>query len=374
MEAISSIPLVDLAAQDRRIRRQVMEALERVLDSTHFILGPEVSRFEEDFARYLDVDGVVGVSSGTAALELALRACGVGPGDEVITVAHTFAATVEAILNVGAQPVLVDIDPATFNMLPSAMESAITAKTRAVIPVHLYGCPAPMSEILEHCAPRGIRVIEDAAQAHGAAVAGRRCGAMGDLGCFSFYPGKNLGAYGDAGAVSGNDQVLLDRVRRLRNHGRSDKYVHEEVGRCERLDELQAAILNVKLSALEEWTEQRRRNAERYNALLAGMGEDRLPSEPAGVRHVYHLYVIRVPDRDRVARDLREAGVATGVHYPLPMHMQPGLRAACRVSGTMEETERAASEILSLPMYPELADQQIEYIAAALLSSLERAR
>jgi dTDP-4-amino-4,6-dideoxygalactose transaminase len=372
MEMTSTIPLVDLSAQDRRIRGRVMDAVERVIASTNFILGPEVSQFEEAFAGYLGTKGVVGVSSGTAALELALRACDIGPGAEVITVAHTFAATVEAILNAGAQPVLVDIDDATFNMLPAALEEAITARTRAVIPVHLYGCPAPMEEILAICRPRGIRVLEDAAQAHGATIGERRTGSIGDLGCFSFYPGKNLGAYGDAGAVSGSDQTLLDRVRMLRNHGRSDKYVHQEVGRCDRLDEIQAAILNVKLDLLEEWTGERRRNAERYSALLAPMGPDHLPAEPAGTRHVYHLYVVRVHDRDGVAGDLRDAGISTGVHYPLPMHLQPGLKDVCRVSGSLHETERAAAEVLSLPMYPELTAEQIEHVADTLLASIER--
>ncbi len=365
-ETIMAIPLVDLSAQDVRIRPRIMAAVERVLDSTRFILGPEVDAFEEGFAAYLGSGAVVGVSSGTAALELALRAFGIGPGDEVVTVAHTFAATVEAILQVGAQPVLVDIDPDTYNISPAALDGAITARTRAVIPVHLYGCPAPMPEIDAICRDRAIRIIEDAAQAHGASIDGRRCGTLGDMGCFSFYPGKNLGAYGDAGAVSSDDGVALERVRRLRNHGRSDKYVHQEAGRCDRLDELQAAILNVKLAVLEEWTEERRRNADYYGGALAAVRDVVVPVEPPGMRHVYHLYVVRVPERDRVAERLKAAGVSTGVHYPLPLHLQPGFASLCRVSGSLVETERAAAEILSLPMYPELETRHIDYVAECL--------
>ena len=364
------IPLVDLGAQDRTIRPQVRDALDRVLDSGRFILGPEVERFEQQFAEYVGVPASVGVGSGTAALELALRACGVGAGDEVVTVSHTFAATVEAILHVGARPVLVDIDAATFNMDPAAITPALTDRTRAVLPVHLYGRPAPMPEIEAICRSRNIRIIEDAAQAHGAAIGERRCGSFGDLACFSFYPGKNLGAYGDAGAVCGFDEELLERVRKLRNHGRSEKYVHEEAGWCERLDEMQAAVLNVKLQMLDEWTASRRRNAAHYRTLLADLNGVTVPDETAEIVHAYHLFVIRVPNRDRVAEQLASAGISTGVHYPLPIHRQPGFGSDCRISGSMVETERAAGEILSLPLYPELEFSQIEYVVEHLQAAL----
>jgi dTDP-4-amino-4,6-dideoxygalactose transaminase len=361
------IPLVDLQAQYRAIRGEVDAAIQRVLDNTSFILGSEVDGFERAFARHVGAEAAVGVSSGTAALELSLRAFGVGPGDEVITTAHTFIATAEAIVNTGARPVFADIDPETYNLQPDHVESLVTSRTKAIIPVHLYGRPADMPALMDIAARRGLSVIEDAAQAHGAEIDGRRCGSIGDLACFSFYPGKNLGAYGDAGAVSGNDAARLAWIRRMRDHGRTTKYEHTDVGYAERIDALQAAILAAKLPHLEAWTEARRAAARRYDALLAGAGVG-LPEESAGVRHVYHLYVIRSKRRDELLEHLKSHGVGAGVHYPIPLHRQPAFQDLGYGSVSLPHTERAAAEVLSLPMYPELTEDQQRYVADAVRS------
>jgi dTDP-4-amino-4,6-dideoxygalactose transaminase len=304
----------------------------------------------------------VGVASGTAALELSLRACEIGGGDEVITTAHTFFATAEAISNVGATPVFADIDPATFNLDPDAVESSITPRTRAVIPVHLYGRPADLDALVDICRRHGLRLIEDAAQAHGARSRGRACGTVGDLACFSFYPGKNLGAYGDAGAVTG-DPSLLARIRKLRDHGRSSKYEHDEVGYGERLDALQAAVLGVKLRHLEDWTEARRRHAATYDRLLAGSSLV-TPSQDPRDRHVFHLYVVRSLRRDDLLASLTAAGIGAGVHYPIPLHRQPAYEARGYGDCRLPAAEAAAGEVLSLPLYPELTDEQIGSVVA----------
>ncbi|HEU4388094.1 MAG TPA: DegT/DnrJ/EryC1/StrS family aminotransferase, partial [Blastocatellia bacterium] len=316
------IPLVDLKAQYAAIKPEIDSAIQRVVDNTAFILGKEVADFERDFAAFVGAKGAVGVASGTSALHLALLAVGVGPGDEVITTAHTFIATAEAISHTGASPVFVDIDPVTYNIDPQRIEEAITPRTKAIVPVHLYGQPADMPAILSVAKAHGLRVIEDAAQAHGAEVNGKRCGSLADLASFSFYPGKNLGAYGDAGAVTGNDPELLERVSKLRDHGRLSKYEHDEIGFGERIDALQAAILRAKLPHLEEWTEARRRNAGLYSELFAG-SKLISPREAANVRHVYHLYVIRWPGRDMLLDHLKSKGIGAGVHYPVPLHRQP---------------------------------------------------
>lgn len=359
------IPLVDLAAQYPEIRSEVDAAIARVLDSASFILGREVSEFEAAFAAFVGSAGAVGVASGTAALHLALLACDVGPDDEVITTAHTFIATAEAISHTGARPVFVDIDPATYTLDPVRVEAAITPRTKAIIPVHLYGQPADMTALVDIARRYGLRIVEDAAQAHGAEVDGRRCGSIGDLACFSFYPGKNLGAYGDAGAVTGNDPDLLARVRKLRNHGRTTKYEHDEVGFGERMDALQAAILGVKLRRLEAWTELRRAHAARYAELLQG-SPVALPVEARGRRHVYHLYVIRSGRRDALLEHLRSAGIGAGIHYPVPLHRQPAYTSRGYRELELPETELAAREVLSLPMYPELSEEQIETVASAI--------
>ncbi len=355
-----SIPLVDLKAQYAAIKPEIDEAIQRVLDQAGFILGPEVRAFEDAFAEFVGARGAVGVASGTAALQLALQASGVGRDDEVITTAHTFIATAEAISNLGARPVFVDIDLDTYNIDPDRVEAAITGRTKAIVPVHLYGRPAPMDQLTKIADQHGIIVIEDAAQAHGARYRGRACGTMGSSGCFSFYPGKNLGAYGDAGAVTSNDLDLLARVRKLRDHGRTSKYEHDEIGHGERMDAVQGAVLRVKLAHLAEWTAARRSHARRYSQLLA---ETSLvtPSEDPLDEHAFHLYVVRSERRDELLKYLLDAGVGAGIHYPVPLHRQPAYRNL--TPSNLPATELAASQILSLPMYPELANDQIEVIA-----------
>jgi len=367
---VQAIPLVDLKAQYAGIKPEVDAAIQRVLEHTGFILGEEVARFEEAFATYLGAAGAVGVASGTSALQMALLACDIGPGDEVITTGHTFMATAEAISQTGARPVFADIDPSTYTLDPAAVEATITPRTRAILPVHLYGQPADMTPLLDLAQRYRLRVIEDAAQAHGAEYGGRRCGTLGDLACFSFYPGKNLGAYGDAGAVTGNDPALLARIRRLRDHGRTGKYEHAEIGFGERLDALQAAVLNAKLPHLEDWTVARRAHAQRYNALLADC-DLATPYEAPGMRHVYHLYVIRTLRRDEVLAGLRSQGIGAGVHYPVPLHRQPAYLAQGYGSVSLPVTEAAAREVLSLPLYPELTGTQLEHVAQVLISLMQ---
>ena len=359
------IPLVDLKAQYANIRSEIDAAIQRVLDNTSFILGNEVAGFERAFADYAGTQGAVGVASGTAALHLALLACDIGAGDEVITTAHTFFATAEAISQTGARPVFVDIDPRTYNLDPNLTEAAVTPRTRAILPVHLYGQPADMDPLLEIARRHDLWLIEDAAQAHGARYKGQCCGSIGHLGCFSFYPAKNLGCCGDGGMVTGNDEELLAKVRKLRDHGRMSKYEHEELGWGYRLDALQAAILGAKLPHLEVWTEARRSHAARYGELLKGV-EVVTPWEKPDARHVYHLYVIRTPRRDEMLAHLREKGVGAGIHYPLPMHRQPAYLKQGYGDLRLPVTEAAASEVLSLPMYPELTEERIACVVAAV--------
>ncbi len=360
-----SIPLVDLKAQYRAIKPDIDAAIQRVIDNTSFIMGPEVTAFEEEFAAFCGAEYAVGTDSGTAALHLALLVLGVGPGDEVITAAHTFIATAEVISLVGARPVFVDVDPRTYNMDPDHIEAAITPRTKAIIPVHLYGQPAEMDAVLDVARRHGLRVIEDAAQAHGAEYRGRRVGTMGDVACFSFYPGKNLGAYGDAGCLVTNDPDLAEQARMLRNHGRQAKYEHLVTGYGYRLDGLQAAILRAKLARLEEWTERRRQNAATYNELLADSGLV-LPYEPEHVRAVYHLYVIRVPERDALLAHLHQRGIGAGIHYPIPLHLQPVYRHLGYERGAFPVAEEATDHVLSLPMYPELTRGQMEEVVGAI--------
>src|SRR5215470_3047062 len=316
-----TLPLVDLRAQYRTIEDEVMAAIRGVLQSGQFVLGPETEAFERELAAHCRAAEAVGTSSGTSALHLALLAAGVGAGDEVITVPFTFVATVAAIEYAGARPVLVDIAADSFTMNPELVEAAITQRTRAIVPVHLYGQPADMGALLEIAGRHGLKLIEDACQAHGAEHDGRRVGALGDIGCFSFYPGKNLGAYGEGGAVVTNDPELARTVRRLRHWGQVERYVHELKGFNYRLDELQAAILRVKLRHLDDWTERRRAHAHRYGQLLARVVGT--PAELPYARHVYHVYAIRCDDRDSLARALKAEGIDTGVHYPVPVHLQP---------------------------------------------------
>jgi len=362
------IPLVDLKAQYASIRPEIDAAIQRVLDHTGFILGDEVRRLEEAFAEYVCAHGAVGVATGTAGLHVSLMACGVGEGDEVITSPFTFFATAEAITQAGATPVFVDIDPATCNIDPGLVEEAITPRTRAVIPVHMYGQPADMAPIMDIAARHGLRVIEDAAQAHGAEYHGRRCGAIGDLACFSFYPSKNLGAYGDGGIVTGDDPDLLERVRSLSNHGRLTKYEHGEVGWGYRLDALQAAIVGTKLAHLDEWNDARRERAYGYNQRFADSEAVRTPVEAEGMRHVYHVYAIRVPQRDALADHLGAVGVQTVVHYPVPLHLQPAYTGLGYEPGQFPNAERVAADVVSLPLYPELSPDQQDRVAESVLS------
>lgn len=371
-EAISTepIPLVDLKAQYAAIRSQIDAAVQQVLDSTQFIMGPPVAAFEEAFAAYCGVAHCVGVGSGTAALELALRALEIGPGDEVITVAHTFIATAEAISAVGATPVFVDIDPQSYTLDPDALAAAIGPAARAVIPVHLYGQPADMARINAVAKAHGLAVIEDAAQAHAATWQGRRTGGLADVACFSFYPGKNLGAYGDAGAVTTPHAGIAERVRLLRNHGRRSKYVHDERGFGHRLDTLQAAVLSAKLPYLDEWTAARRQLARRYTEALAGHGLV-LPHVAAGAEPAWHLYVIRSAARDALVDGLNRQRIAAGVHYPLPLHLQPAYADLGYKPGALPVTEAVAASCLSLPLYPEMGEARLLRVAEAVASLLE---
>jgi dTDP-4-amino-4,6-dideoxygalactose transaminase len=361
------IPLVDLQAQYRTIKPEIDAAIQRTIDSAAFILGPQARSFEEHFAAFCGVKHAVGLDSGTAALHLALLALGIGPGDEVITTTHTFVATAEAISLTGARPVLVDIDPRTYNLDPNRVEDAVSPRTRALIPVHLYGQPAEMDPILDIARRHRLRVIEDAAQAHGALYRGRPAGSMSDLACFSFYPGKNLGAYGDAGALVTGDDDLAHRVRMLRDHGRTTKYEHELTGYGYRLDGIQAAVLDVKLRHLPEWNELRRAHADYYTELLSNVDESIVtPFEPAHVRGVYHLYVIRARKRDELLNHFKSCEIEAGIHYPIPLHLQPVYRDLHYRRGDFPVAEEAASEILSLPIYPELTHAHIERVVEAM--------
>ncbi len=364
------IPLVDLRAQYLRIKDEVDAAIQRCLDRANFILGPEVAAFEEEFAAFCGVRHVVGVDSGTAALHLALRILGVGPGDEVITTTYTFIATAEVVSLVGARPVFVDVDPRTYNMDPAKLEAAITPRTRAVIVVHLAGQPADMDPMLEVARRHGLPVVEDAAQAHGASYKGRPVGTFGDLACFSFYPGKNLGCYGDGGALATDRDDYADQARLLRDHGRRSKYEHLVTGYGYRLDALQAAVLRAKLPHLRAWNEERRARAADYTRLLRPLGVG-LPQELPGACSVYHLYLVRVPARDQVFAYMRERGIGVGIHYPIPLHLQPVYRDLGYREGDFPEAERAAREVLSLPMYPELTQAQMERVSAVLAEALE---
>jgi dTDP-4-amino-4,6-dideoxygalactose transaminase len=356
------IPLVDLKAQYQQIKPNIDTAMSRVVTNTNFIMGQEVKDFEAAFAVTMQVKHAIGVSSGTDAIFLALLALGVGPGDEVITSPHTFIASAEPVVHLGAKPVFVDIDPPTYNLNPALLEAAITGRTKAIMPVHLYGQPADMQPILDIA--RGIPVLEDAAQAHGTEYRGKRVGNWGVAACFSFYPGKNLGAYGDAGAVLTNDDALAKRIAMLRNHGRTGKYEHEFIGYGDRLDALQAAILAAKLPYLEEWNEARRRHAAYYRQALAGIPGLTLPAELPDARHVYHLFVVRVGSslRDALIAHLKQAGIECGIHYPIPLHLQPAMAFLGHRRGDFPEAEQAADSIISLPMYPELDTSQLNSI------------
>lgn len=358
------VPFVDLKVQYQHIKDEINQAIGRVLESSQFILGDEVAAFEKEFAAYSGARYGIAVNSGTSALHLALLAAGIGPGDEVITVPFTFVATVAAIIYTGARPVFVDIEPSSFTMNVNQIQSVITPRTKAILPVHLYGQPADLDPILEIARQHKIKVIEDAAQAHGAEYKGKRVGSIGDLGCFSFYPGKNLGAYGEGGMVVTNDPEYTRTIRMLRDWGAENKYQHILKGFNYRMEGMQGAILRVKLRYLEDWTEKRRAHAAYYNELLDD-GCLQKPKEMSYARHVYHLYVIRTSDRYGVQQRLTRQGIQSGIHYPIPVHLQAAYSDLNHKKGDFPITEQAAAEVLSLPMFPELFEGQQQLIISA---------
>jgi dTDP-4-amino-4,6-dideoxygalactose transaminase len=361
---------VDLRTQYQAFRPQIIEEIDKALDGMQLFLGPNVRAFDHEFARYCDTEFGIGVGSGTEALHLALRACGIGPGDEVITVANTFFATFEAIVLAGATPVFVDIEPDTYNMDASQLESKITRRTKAILPVHLYGHPADMDPILEVARNYGLRVVEDACQAHGAEYKGRRAGSMGDAGCFSFYYSKNLGAYGEAGMIVTSDAEIAERCGMLRNHGQDVRYYHPVVGVNGRLDELQAAILRIKLPHLDKWNQSRRDLAQAYRDNL--LSSVVLPLEKPWAKHVYHLFVIRTESRDELKSYLEADGIATGIHYPVPIHMQRAYRDCSNGEGpSLPITEEVVRQIISLPIYPELSISEAQHVCRRVREFLD---
>lgn len=364
-QAPIQVPFVDLSAQYSVLAEEINEAMLKVLREGDYILGRDVSLLEEEFAAYCETRYAIGVDSGKSALKLSLCAYGIGPGDEVITTANTFIATALAISSTGATPVLVDVDPQTYNIDISKLEAAITARTKAIMPVHLYGQPADMDPIMDIARRRGLIVIEDACQAHGARYKNRRAGSLAHAAAFSFYPAKNLGAYGDGGMVVTNDPQVAEAIRVLRNYGQREKYHHTLIGYNHRLDTLQAAVLRVKLKYLDAWIAARRQHAKLYGEFLASSSLI-LPTEMAFAESVYHLYVIRVENRDELKAYLQNKGISTGIHYPIPIHLQPAYRNLGYEPGDFPHSERLARQILSLPMYAELPADSIEYVARAI--------
>jgi len=367
-----SVPMTDLKAQYRRIQKDVDAAIARVVESTAFVRGADCGLFEKEFAAYCGVNGACGVANGTDALTVALKAYGVQQGDEVITVAHTFIATGGAILMNGARPVFVDVDPVSYTMDPEKLEQAITPRTKVIVPVHIYGHPADMTRILEVAGRRGLPVLEDAAQAHGAQWQGRRAGSLGHSACFSFYPGKNLGAYGDAGIVVSNDEEYLAKVRQIANHGGgANKYDNVVPGTNSRLDTLQAAVLRVKLPHLDTWNDERRACAALYSELLADAPGVGLPRETSGARSAWHLYTIRVKDRAALQAEMQKQGISTAIHYPRPLHLQPAMAVAGGKLGDLPVTEALVDEVVSLPLYPELPHATVREIASLVRAFIE---
>jgi dTDP-4-amino-4,6-dideoxygalactose transaminase len=369
MTTATQVPFVDLHAQYEQIRADIDRAIRQVVERGDFIHGSAVARFETDFAAYIGVRHAVGVGNGGDAIELALRAFDVGPGDEVITAANTFVATVLAISATGARPVLVDMDRGSYTIDPAALDAAVTSRTRAIVPIHLYGQPFDVDAVRQIASRHNLVVIEDAAQAHGARVNDRRVGRFGHAAAFSFYPSKNLGAYGDGGMVVTNDDRAAEQLRLLGNYGQRVKYDHLVYGRNSRLDTLQAAILAAKLPHLDRWNAARRTHAEAYRTRLSR--RVRTPEIRPGVEHVFHLYVIETDRRDRLQQRLSDRGVHTGIHYPVPVHLQKACSSLGYRRGAFPATEAAAERILSLPMYAELTDEQIEYVCEAINASLD---
>lgn len=368
------IPLLDLVREYKGIRKDVDAGIKSVLERGVFILGENVTKFEEEMADYCGTKYAVGVANGTDALELSIKAFGIREGDEAITVPFTFIATTEAICLNGAKPVLVDIEPDTFNIDATRIEKAITPKTKAIIPVHLFGQACDMDAIMNIAKKRNIKVIEDCAQAIGAEFNSRRVGGFGDIGCFSFFPSKNLGCYGDGGMVTTNDKMLADKIKILRAHGQADRYRHELEGRNSRLDELQAAILRVKLRHLDAWNDSRRNNARLYNKLFEDLnrtGKLTIPVEKKDRKHVYNIYNIKIKNRDKLRESFAAKGVATAVYYPIPLHLQAVYKSLGWNKGDFPESERACEEVLALPVFPELREDEIKYVVECISGFLE---
>jgi dTDP-4-amino-4,6-dideoxygalactose transaminase len=360
------VPFLDLQAQYGTIRDEINDAVMKVIDSCAFSGGPFVQSFEKEFAQYCNTKAAVGVSSGTSALGLVLWALGIGEGDEVITVPDTFIATVEAISYVRAKPVFVDVDPRTYNIDTALIEKAITKKTKAIIPVHLFGQTSDMDPIMAIAQKHDLYVLEDACQAHGAQYKGKKAGSIGVAGAFSYYPGKNLGAYGEGGGITSNDEALVAKIRKFRDHGQAQKYYHDIVGWNDRLDGIQGAVLSAKLKHLEQWNDARRAHAALYKKILAGTKGITLPHEAEGNRHIYHLYVIQVDDRDRVIDELKKKEIFCGIHYPVPVHLQKAYDFLGYEKGSFPVAEKAAERFVSLPMFAELTDEQITFVAEQL--------
>jgi dTDP-4-amino-4,6-dideoxygalactose transaminase len=359
------VPYFDLKTQYADLREHIREALDRVCQNASFILGEEVEKFEDSFAELCGVKHCVGLNSGTSALHLALITAGIGAGDEVVTTSNTFIATAEAICYTGAKPVFADIDPTTANIDPQEIERAITKQTRAIIPVHLYGRPAEMDKISEIGARHRLLVIEDACQAHGAKYNGKPVGGLGHAAAFSFYPPKNLGAYGEGGALTTNDDEVAKLARSLRTHGESSRYLHKYIGYNYRMDGFQAAVLNVKIKHLDEWTKKRQAHAEIYRQVLTG-SDVKLPEDSPDNECVYHLFVVYVENRDHVRAELEKRGVETAVHYPVPIHLQEAFAHLGYKKGSLPNTERACERVISMPIFPELTEEQVQYAASSL--------
>ena len=365
-------PFLDLRIQTAQVEAEVMAGIQTLLERGDFILGEGVAQFETSFSAYCECDHGIGVASGFDALKLILRAMDIGPGDEVITVSHTFIATALAISSVGATPVLVEVDPGAYTMEPSQIEAAITKRTKAIMPVHLYGQTADMAPILQMARKYGLKVVEDACQAHGARDNGRRAGSIGDAAAFSFYPGKNLGAFGDGGAVTTNDAKLAERIRTLRNYGSAKKYVHDELGENSRLDTIQALVLSEKLKRLDGWNAARRAAAAQYTDRLQGVGDIKTPVIREGSEPVFHLYVIQTERRDELQAYLTEQGVDCLIHYPIPVHLQKAYSERGWDCGDFPLTEKIAESILSLPIFPGITEEQIEFVCERIRSFYER--
>lgn len=360
------VPFIDLKAQYESIKSEISIAIQEVIESSAFAGGPFVEKFEAEFAQYCESKYCIGVASGTDALWLILLALGVGPGDEVLTVPNTFIATAEAVSLCGAKPVFVDVDARTFTMNPSLLEAAITRRTKVIIPVHLFGQIADMDPITDIAHQKGLTVVEDACQAHGASYKGRKAGSIGRAAAFSFYPGKNLGAYGEAGAVTTNDAGLAQKIRMLRDHGQRSKYYHDIIGMNARMDGIQGAVLSVKLRHLDAWNDARIRHAASYDELLSKIPKVAPPFRADFARHIYHVYGVLVPNRDRVLESLKDKGVSCGIHYPVPVHLQNAYAPAGLKKGILPVSENAAERLISLPMFPELSAMQIEFVADSI--------